>query len=80
MSKIGIAYNLRETDPMNVAPPRGFTLIKQKEPLKVGDMLLTEFRPGEWRGPVAEKGGMVGKTANDLIDKYGVMVKAARKK
>ena len=64
---------------MNVAPPRGFTLIKQAAHIKEGDMVLSSHRPGDWRGPVSGTNTMIGKSSIELMDDYGCHIKVARK-
>lgn len=47
-----------------LAPPRGFLLVKQTEPIRTGDLVSDSER--RWRGPVVSGNALVGTCAKDM--------------
>lgn len=64
---------------MNQIPPAGFRLVKKREPVREGDLIMTSFRPGEWRGPVPTGHELIGSTAEQIGESTTTTVKVARK-
>lgn len=63
---------------MDVAPPDGFLLMKQKSKIMVGDRIMTSNRAGEWL-EVQENHGLAGIKCNRLADQIGAQIKLCRR-
>ncbi len=63
---------------MQTAVPKGFKLLKQTEPVRDGDIIMTAWLPGEWRGPVDGQSDLAGQTARELGESMGRSVRVAR--